>query len=500
MKHLKHYLMLLTIIASIIIAPLTALADSGTASSATTSSTTSAAADDSLQKIKQKGVLVVGTSAGYPPFEFTTKKDGKTEYVGFEMSLARQLAKDLGVKLEIKNMDFDSLLVALESHKIDVAIAGINITPEREKSVDFSKTYHKGTKYFLIHKQDKDKYKNYMDFKGKTVGTENGAMEYAMIKKYIPDVHEKGLAKWSSLVIALQAHKLDGVLMDSATAKAFAQNNSDLYAFNSHMKVTSDGVAVALPKGANSLKAAVNQTVDKVNREDLINKKWLPEAAKYMQASQKTNTVASYWTFFVKGVKYTLLITVLAVICGFLIGILFALMRLSSSKLLHSIAICYIEFIRGTPMLVQIMFVYFGIGAIIQSMPALVAGIIAVAINSGAYVAEIIRSGIQSLPLGQTEAARSLGMTKRQTFRYVIMPQALKNIWPALGNEFITLLKDSSLVSTIGVTELMYQTQLVQADTYKGVLPLFITMMIYFFLTFTLTRILNHFEKKFQHA
>lgn len=500
MKHLKHYLMLLTIIASIIIAPLTALADSSTASSATTSSTTGPAADDSLQKIKQKGVLVVGTSAGYPPFEFTTKKDGKTEYVGFEMSLARQLAKDLGVKLEIKNMDFDSLLVALESHKIDVAIAGINITPEREKSVDFSKTYHKGTKYFLIHKQDKDKYKNYMDFKGKTVGTENGAMEYAMIKKYIPDVHEKGLAKWSSLVIALQAHKLDGVLMDSATAKAFAQNNPDLYAFNSHMKVTSDGVAVALPKGANSLKAAVNQTVDKVNREDLINKKWLPEAAKYMRASQKTNTVASYWTFFVKGVEYTLLITVLAIICGFLIGILFALMRLSSSKFLHSIAICYIEFIRGTPMLVQIMFVYFGIGAIIQSMPALVAGIIAVAINSGAYVAEIIRSGIQSLPLGQTEAARSLGMTKRQTFRYVIMPQALKNIWPALGNEFITLLKDSSLVSTIGVTELMYQTQLVQADTYKGVLPLFITMMIYFFLTFTLTRILNHFEKKFQHA
>lgn len=500
MKHLKHYLMLLIILASIIIAPLTAFADNSTANStsANAGSTTSTATDDSLQKIKQKGVLVVGTSAGYPPFEFTTKENGKTEYVGFEMSLARQLAKDLGVKLEIKNMDFDSLLVALEAHKIDVAIAGINITPEREKSVDFSKAYHKGTKYFLIKKQDKGKYKNYLDFKGKTVGTENGAMEYTMIKKNIPDVKEKGLAKWSSLVIALQSHKLDGVLMDSATAKAFAQNNPDLYAFNSHMKVTTDGVAMAFPKGANTLRAAANKTVDKVNREDLINKKWLPEAAKYMQASKKTNTVASYWTFFVKGIKYTLLITIIAGICGFLLGILFALMRLSNSKLLHSLAICYIEFIRGTPMLVQIMFVYFGIGAVIQSLPALTAGITAVSINSGAYVAEIIRSGIQSLPAGQTEAARSLGMNKHQTFRYIIMPQALKNIWPALGNEFITLLKDSSLVSTIGVTELMYQTQLVQADTYKGVLPLFITMMIYFILTFTLTRILNYCEKKFK--
>lgn len=151
-------------------------------------------------------------------------------------------------------------------------------------------------------------------------------------------------------------------------------------------------------------------------------------------------------------------------------------------------------------MLVQIMFVYFGIGAVIQSLPALVAGIIAVSVNSGAYVAEVIRSGIQSLPIGQTEAARSLGMTKKQTFRFIIMPQAMRNIWPALGNEFITLLKDSSLVSTIGVGELMYQTQLVQADTYKGVLPLFITMIIYFVLTFTLTRILNYFEGRMKHA
>ena len=151
-------------------------------------------------------------------------------------------------------------------------------------------------------------------------------------------------------------------------------------------------------------------------------------------------------------------------------------------------------------MLVQIMFVYFGIGAVIQSLPALVAGIIAVSVNSGAYVAEVIRSGIQSLPIGQTEAARSLGMTKKQTFHFIIMPQAMRNIWPALGNEFITLLKDSSLVSTIGVGELMYQTQLVQADTYKGVLPLFITMMIYFVLTFTLTRILNYFEGRMKHA
>lgn len=466
MKQFKHFFLMLIILASVIAAPLTALAASSGPNSTSQGTSAPLANDDALQKVKQRGVLVVGTSAGYPPYEFTTKKNGKTEYIGFEMSLAKQFAKDLGVKLEIKNMDFDSLLVALESHKIDVAIAGINITPERKKSVDFSKPYYKGTKYFLINKKDQAKYKTYTDFKGKTVGTENGAMEYTLIKKNIPNVKEKGLAKWSSLVIALQSHKLDGVLMDSATAQAFATANPDLYAFNSHIKIHTAGVAMAFPKGATSLENAANQTIDQVTKKDLIQKKWLPQAARQMKSTTKHNTVANYWTFFVKGVEYTLLITIISVICGLILGTLFALMRLSNSKILHGIAVAYIEFIRGTPMLVQIMFVYFGIGALIQS-----------------------------LPIGQTEAARSLGMTKHQTFYYVIIPQALKNIWPALGNEFITLLKDSSLVSTIGVTELMYETQLVQADTYKGVLPLFITMMIYFVLTFTLTRLLNHLEK-----
>ena len=111
-------------------------------------------------------------------------------------------------------------------------------------------------------------------------------------------------------------------------------------------------------------------------------------------------------------------------------------------------------------------------------------------------MAEDIRSGIDAVAKGQTEAARSLGLSQNKTYRYVIIPQAIKNIWPALGNEFITLLKDSSLVSVIGVTELMYQTELVQTSTYKGVLPLFICMMIYFVMTFILTRVLNYFEGK----
>lgn len=483
---------------ALLFTPLSGLA--ATDSSSSSSDSSSLASEDSLQKIKQKGTLVVGTSADYPPYEFVTKKNGKTEYVGFEMDVAKQFAKDLGVKLVIKNMDFDSLLVALESHKVDVVIAGMNITPERQKSVDFSKPYYVGKKYFLINKSDQNKFKSTKDFTGKKVGAQNGAMEYDLVKKNIPNVEEHGLAKLTSLVIALQSHKVDGVLMDAATAKAYVNNNDNLVTFNSKIKTNSSGIAMAFPKGATSLEAAANQTVKKINQEDLINKKWIPQASQYMQSYQKTNTVASYWKFFAKGAGDTVVISIVATIGGIILGMLVALMRLAHNKVLKGIAIAYIEFLRGTPMLVQIMFVYFGIGAIIQSMPAIVAGIIAIAVNSGAYVAEDIRSGIQSISLGQTEAARSLGMSQSQTYRYVVIPQALRNIWPALGNEFVTLLKDSSLVSTIGVGELMYQTQVVQSDTYKGVLPLFITMMIYFVMTFLVTRLLNLVEKKLKRG
>jgi len=165
---------------------------------------------------------------------------------------------------------------------------------------------------------------------------------------------------------------------------------------------------------------------------------------------------------------------------------------------LRWLATAYVEFIRGTPMMVQVMFVYFGLGLFVN-LPALTSGIIAISLNSGAYVAEYIRGGINSVDDGQTEAARSLGMSNGKTMRYVVLPQALKNIWPSLGNEFITLIKDSSIVSIIGVTELIYQSNIVRSDTYRGVAPIVVIMVLYFILTFTASRILNYFERKMQH-
>ena len=206
-----------------------------------------------------------------------------------------------------------------------------------------------------------------------------------------------------------------------------------------------------------------------------------------------------YWTYFAKGIEYTLLISAISVIFGVLLGTILALMRFSKSKVLKAISVAYVEFVRGTPLMVQVMFVYFGVG-IIVNLPALLSGIIAVSLNSGAYVEEIIRGGINSVDKGQTEASASLGLAKGDTMRFIILPQALKNIWPALGNEFVSLVKESSIVSIIGVTDLIYQLNIVRADTYRGVMPVFVAMCIYFVMTFILTRILNYFEGRMKHA
>lgn len=453
-----------------------------------------------LKKVEQTHTLVVGTSADYPPLEFTTSVNGKTKYVGVDIELAKELAKDLHAKLVVKNMSFESLLVALETGKVDLVIAGMSPSPERAKSVDFSNIYYKASgEYFLINKKDQSKYKTIKDFAGKNIGAQTGSIQAQLIKDQMTKSHYKGLDKINNLVLALQSGKIDGIVMDELTSHAYQTNNKNLVAVRSDLKEEQTGNAVAIAKGQPGMLKAVNKTINRVQKQDLINKKYLPEAAKYMKTTQKNNTMMKYAPYFVQGVEYTLIITVFSVLIGVILGMALALMRLSDNKILHLIAVCYIEFIRGTPQLVQILFVYFGIGALISNMSAVVAGTIAIGLNSGAYVAEDIRSGINSIAKGQTEAARSLGLSQSKTYRYVIIPQALKNIWPALGNEFITLLKDSSLVSVIGVTELMYQTELIQTSTYRGVLPLFIAMVIYFIMTFTLSRILSYFERRMNY-
>lgn len=206
--------------------------------------------------------------------------------------------------------------------------------------------------------------------------------------------------------------------------------------------------------------------------------------------------LSKYYLFFIDGAKYTIFLAFFTVFIGFMLGLLLALMRLSNKKILNITAAAYIEFIRGTPLLVQLYIVFYGLPHIGISLPDFVAGIIALSINSAAYIAEIIRAGIQAVDKGQMEAARSIGMKSAMAMRYIIIPQAVKNILPALGNEFIVVIKESSIASIIGIHELMYNSDTVRGNTFQPFEPLIVAAIIYFVLTFSLSKVVGGFERR----
>ena len=220
-------------------------------------------------------------------------------------------------------------------------------------------------------------------------------------------------------------------------------------------------------------------------------------------------TMEKYHHFFFEGVQNTLIIAVFTVLFGTILGTIMAMARLSSFKPLSWLATAYIEFFRGTPLMVQLMFIFYGLPMLgitfpdvpfIENFQRFAAGIVAMSLNSCAYVAEIIRSGIQAVDSGQMEAARSLGFKKSQGMTLVVLPQAVRNILPALGNEFVTVIKESSIVSVIGIADLMYRTNGVKAKNYKTLECLFIAAILYFVLTFISSRVIALVERRMRRG
>jgi len=208
-----------------------------------------------------------------------------------------------------------------------------------------------------------------------------------------------------------------------------------------------------------------------------------------------------YKHYYIIGIKITILLSFLSLIAGVILGTILCLLKMSKYKLLSILSTVYIEIVRGTPMMVQIAIVYFGSYVMMGvNVDGFIAALIAVSLNSAAYVAEIIRSGIQSIDKGQWEASRSLGLSNKQTMRHIILPQAIKNILPALGNEFVTLIKETAVASTIGVADLMYASKIVQSSSYQPFNPLVIVAVIYFLLTFTLSQLIGIFERRLSHS
>lgn len=245
-------------------------------------STASNSEKGKVDKIKESGKLVIGTCADYPPYEFHKTVNGKDEIVGFDITIAKEIAKDLGVKLEIKDMKFDGLLAALQSGNVDMVIAGMNPTEERKKSVDFSTVYYEAIQTVLVRAEDKDKFKTLDDFKGKKIGVQKSTTQEEVAKKQMTSSDIKSLSKVTDLALELQNKKVDGLVLEKPVAITYANNAKGFAMSLAKFENADKGASVATKKGNKDLLDAINKTLDKLIKAKSIDK-FVTDANKLVQ-------------------------------------------------------------------------------------------------------------------------------------------------------------------------------------------------------------------------
>lgn len=442
--------------------------------------------------------LVLGTSADFAPYEFHKVINGKDEIVGFDIAIAKEIAADLGAELVIEDMGFDGLLPALQSGRVDLVVSGMTPTDERKKSIDFSDTYYKSKQVIMVRNVDKDKYPDMKSLENIKIGVQKGSIQETIGQK-IPGAKLTSLDKISDIVLQLQTKRVDAAIVEDTVAAGYLDDIIGLAAAVPDEEQAE--AAVGIRKGNTELLASVNKTLDRLKSEDKINQ-MVTEASLLMadKVNKSQNIFQLFWEYkglYATGIGYTLLLSALGVIFGVIIGLIICLFRLHNMAILRWIGTTYVEVIRGTPMLVQLMIIYYGVSLTFGiNFSALQAGIMTLSINSGAYLAEIFRAGIQGVDRGQLEAARSLGMGRGAAMRYIILPQAFKAVLPAIGNEFVTIIKESSIISVIGMVDIMYQASVVKNLTFQGLNPFIIAAAIYFVMTFILSKLLGRLERK----
>ncbi|MCM8709492.1 ABC transporter substrate-binding protein [Clostridium sp. SYSU_GA19001] len=225
-----------------------------------------------VDQIKKAGKIVLGTSPDYPPYEFIKSVDGKETIVGFDIEIAKEIAKDLGVELEIKSMDFKGLLGALQAGNIDFVLSGMTPTEERKQSVDFSNIYYTAVQQVVVRAEDKDKIKSVDDLKGKKVGVQKGAIQEEIAANQMPNSEAKALGKISDITLALKTKKVDAAIIEGPVAKSNVNANSDLAISDIVLKTEEAGSAVAVKKGNKELVDEINKTLDRLMKNNTIDK------------------------------------------------------------------------------------------------------------------------------------------------------------------------------------------------------------------------------------
>lgn len=455
--------------------------------------------------------LVVGTDAGFKPFEYIAGG----EVVGFDIDLMQEVANDLNRELVVEQVSFDGLLAGLQAGRINIVAAGMTITEDRAKSVNFSDAYYEASQMIVV-RRDNISITSKADLVGKKIGVQLGTTGDNLVGK-IERAEKVQFPAVAAVLQEVASGRIDAAILDNAPAENYLRNKPELKMLPE--RLSTENYALAIRKDDPELLIGVNKTLARIKVDgtyDRLMAKYFGSSEEVSDTKMSTREIFlgdKRYLFLINGLGVTLLVSAISVISGVVLGILVVMLRIShllpfkflakkrpNSKLaqfnpLASLAKLYTTVVRGTPVLVQLLILYYVVFAT-PGFPKIVVAAVAFGLNSAAYIAEILRSGFEALPKGQWEAAESLGFSYSKTIWYITMPQVLKNSLPSLVNEFIALIKETSVVGWIGLSDLMRGADNIRFQTATAFESLVAAAIIYLLLTTVLTRFSSRLERR----
>ena len=486
---------------------------SSQSSSSTTTTASTSAVPETSTKAGQKATpkkkkYKISSDSSFAPFVF---QNDQSKYTGIDMELIKAIAKDQGFTLEISNPGFDAAVSDVQNGNADGMIAGMTVTDARKATFDFSDPYY--TTNSILAVQESSKISSYEDLKGKTVGVKNGTASQTFLEenksKYGYKI--KTFSDGASMYDSLNSGSVAAIMDDEPVIKyAIKQGRK----FKTPIEGTPSGqTAFAVQKDSNP------ELIEMFNN-GLANLKESGEYQKildkYLSSDSEESTESTavdettIWGLLqnnykqlLSGLGVTIALALLSFAIAMVIGIIFGMFSVSPYKWLRWTAEIFVDVIRGIPLMILAAFIFWGIPNLIESMTGhqspindFLAGTIALSLNAAAYIAEIVRGGIQAVPAGQMEASRSLGISYGKTMRKIILPQATKLMLPNFVNQFVIALKDTTIVSAIGLVELFQTGKIIIARNYQSFKMYAILAVFYLVIITLLTRFAKQLEKR----
>ena len=481
---------------------------SGTTTTASTTVVPETSTEAGQKATPKKKKYKISSDSSFAPFVF---QNDQSKYTGIDMELIKAIAKDQGFTLEISNPGFDAAVSDVQNGNADGMIAGMTVTDARKATFDFSDPYY--TTNSILAVQESSKISSYEDLKGKTVGVKNGTASQTFLEenksKYGYKI--KTFSDGASMYDSLNSGSVAAIMDDEPVIKyAIKQGRK----FKTPIEGTPSGqIAFAVQKDSNP------ELIEMFNN-GLANLKESGEYQKildkYLSSDSEESTESTsvdettIWGLLqnnykqlLSGLGVTIALALLSFAIAMVIGIIFGMFSVSPYKWLRWTAEIFVDVIRGIPLMILAAFIFWGIPNLIESMTGhqspindFLAGTIALSLNAAAYIAEIVRGGIQAVPAGQMEASRSLGISYSKTMRKIILPQATKLMLPNFVNQFVIALKDTTIVSAIGLVELFQTGKIIIARNYQSFKMYAILAVFYLVIITLLTRFAKQLEKR----